>query len=63
MANRSIGSAFLIEISLSHVTPFLPITQNSEFKVCLILHNYAKGEMTCSAVIEASYKFMCYQWS
>ena len=64
MANRSIGSAFLIYVSLSRSTPVLPITQNSELNVCLILHNYAKGEMTCSAVIEAYYKYMlCYQWS
>lgn len=28
-----------------------------DLKVCPILHNYAKGEMTCSAVIEASYKY------
>lgn len=48
-----LGSAFLIELTVSYYTPFSSITQTSELKFCSILHNYAKGEMTCSAFTKA----------
>lgn len=55
---------FPLLTSVSVVTHhFYPSHEIVNWKFCLILHNYAKGEMTCSAAFKAYYKYMCYQWS
>lgn len=53
-----LGSAFFGEVGLGPDMPLLPVTRNGEFKLCLILHNYDKSEMTCSAAFKAYYKYM-----